>query len=105
MNAVKAVLGCLMALGESVDQAKQNDGKFTWTDIFFLVKPLSLAPDAYVQAKQAEQEWKHSTPEQRAEVIQWIKDNFKLSQKNAKTEKHVEAALAIVVNANEFFNA
>lgn len=101
MESVKAVLGCLLALGESVDQAKQNDGKFTWTDIFFLVKPLSLAPQAYMSAKMAEQEWKNSTPEQRTEVIQWIKDNFKVS--HAKTEKHVEAGLAILVNASEFF--
>lgn len=101
MESVKAVLGCLLALGESIDEAKQNDGKFTWSDLLLLGKPLKLVPDAYVAAKDAEKEWKNSTAEQRAEVIQWVRDNFKVS--HAKTERHIEAGIGVVVNAAEFF--
>ncbi len=100
MKSLKDVLHFAIQLAQAVDAAKRDDGKFTVKDLMFLLVPLSALPDAVVGFKDAAKQWESATDEQKAELIVWINESFSLKHK--KTDKHVKAALAILVNANVF---
>jgi hypothetical protein len=101
MEKCKLVLAAVFALGQAVDLAKANDGKFTIGDIPLMVGPGLLVPGALAAAKAAELEWKGSSDEAKAELIKWSKENFNIHDKHA--EKQIEAGIAMLVHAGNFF--
>jgi hypothetical protein len=101
MNNVKLVLGALFALGEAVDTAKKNNGKYDLADLGLLVDPAIRLPGAIAAAKAAEQEYMNATDEQKSELIAFIKQDFDIA--DDKLEKKIEAGLAMLAHAEAFF--
>lgn len=101
MQNCKIVLAALFSAVKAVDQAKQNDGKYTVADLGLLVLPATQIPGAVASAKAAEEEYKNLSDEQKAELIAWVKQDFDIA--DDKLEKKIEAGLAMLVHASEFF--
>lgn len=101
LTSVKAVLLCLFAFGNAVEDAKKNDGRFSFMDLLLLGGPLNLAPDAWVHSKTAGKDWANATQEDRDELIAWAKETFDLE--DDRTEKDIEVGLRIAADISYFF--
>lgn len=91
----KEVLAFAMALGKAIELAKE-DGKITLSDApNFLPALLALFP-AIDEAEAIPMEFKVSTPEEIAELKQYVKDNLDL--KDDELELFIEDAFKVALD-------
>lgn len=101
MDNVKKVVLFLASLGMSVDKAKNDDGKFTLADLKYLIDPGMQIGGVIPAAPLALKEWESASDEQRADLISTFKTQFDIH--DDKAEKKIEAGIAMLVQAGEFF--
>ncbi len=99
MKNVKLVLAALFSLSQAVDQAEQNDGKIDLKDLPLLAGPAMLMPGAIAGAKEALNEFKSASKEDRAELNKWIEVTYDIS--DDKLERKIEVVLEAVVILGE----
>ncbi len=89
---LKDVVKFVISLGNAVGRAYE-DGKFDIADIAEFIEPLKNLYQAYVGIDQIDDELRSLTPDQFAELVEFIKTEFDIPQD--KVEFFVEQALNV----------
>ena len=95
MNNVKELLGFVFSLTEGVFKSLE-DGKFDLTDMLHFVGAFKDLPSAVADITAIPDEIKNMTDEQKAELKQWVKDDFDIPLEGV--EAAVESGLSIIID-------
>lgn len=102
MQNLKIVLACVFALSTSVEQAKANDNKVDLKDFPLFLNPLTQLPAAITAGPAALEEYKTATPEQRDELVQWVRAEFNIEDE--KIEQKIEAGIQMVIAGGQLLS-
>ena len=95
MNETKQLLNFVFSLTEGIFKSLE-DGKFGLTDMMNFVEAFKGLPGAIDDAHLIVSEIKNMTDEQKAELKQWVKDDFDIPLEGV--EAAVESGLSIIID-------
>lgn len=98
MESVKKIAKFAVSFANSIDKSLDNNS-FGLEDIPNMMEPLTLIGPAVEAVKDAREQFKAGTPEQKAELVTQIKADLDL--RSDRTEEIVERALDLVVQVSE----
>jgi len=103
MESVKKVLHFIITIGNAMGKSLV-DGKLGSTDLVNFLPVVMEAPGAFSGLQNFGSDLKSITPEQRLELVQYVKDNFSIPEANieAVIERALSAGVEIVAIIEAF---